>query len=47
MPVTWTKHYGKGRVFYCSLGHTPDVLEMPEVLGTVTRGLLWAATNEA
>jgi type 1 glutamine amidotransferase len=46
MPVTWTKHYGKGRVFYCSLGHTPDVLELPEVLGMVTRGLVWAATRE-
>ncbi len=46
MPVTWVKHYGKGRVFYCSLGHTPDVLEMPEVLGMVTRGLVWAATGE-
>jgi len=47
MPVTWTKHYGQGRVFYCSLGHTPDVLERPEVLGMVTRGLVWAATREA
>jgi len=43
MPVTWTKTYGEGRVFYCSLGHTPDVLELPPVLTMVTRGLLWAA----
>ncbi|MBM3473548.1 MAG: hypothetical protein FJX75_09795 [Armatimonadetes bacterium] len=43
MPVTWTKTYGEGRVFYCSLGHTPDVLEMPPVLTMVTRGLVWAA----
>ncbi|MBM3499489.1 MAG: hypothetical protein FJX74_12555 [Armatimonadetes bacterium] len=43
MPVTWTKTYGAGRVFYCSLGHTPDVLEMAPVLTMVTRGMVWAA----
>lgn len=47
MPVTWTKHYGKGRVFYCSLGHTPDVAALPEVLGMVTRGMVWAAEGKA
>lgn len=47
IPVTWVKHYGQGRVFYCSLGHTPDVLAAPEVLGMVTRGLVWAATRDA
>ncbi len=43
MPVTWTKMYGKGRVFYCSLGHHVDVVEPPEILAMVTRGILWAA----
>lgn len=43
MPVVWTKHYGKGRVFYCSLGHKPNVVEMPETLTIMTRGMLWAA----
>jgi hypothetical protein len=43
MPVVWTRHYGEGRVFYCSLGHTPDVVNMPPVLTMVTRGMLWAA----
>lgn len=46
MPVVWTKHYGKGRVFYCSLGHHVDVVEAPDVLTLVTRGLLWAAGAE-
>lgn len=46
MPVVWTKHYGKGRVFYCSLGHHVDVLEPPQILELVTRGLLWAANEE-
>lgn len=43
MPVVWTKHYGKGRVFYCSLGHSVDILMQPDILTLVTRGMLWAA----
>ena len=43
MPVTWTKTYGKGRVFYCSLGHSADVAAMPEALTMVRRGMVWAA----
>jgi uncharacterized protein len=46
MPVVWTKSYGKGRVFYCSLGHHVDVIEPPEILAMVTRGILWAAGEE-
>jgi type 1 glutamine amidotransferase len=47
MPVVWTKHWGKGRVFYCSLGHTPNIVLMPPVLTMMTRGMLWAAEREA
>jgi type 1 glutamine amidotransferase len=44
MPVAWTKMYGKGRVFYCSLGHVAQVFEQdPQILTLVTRGMLWAA----
>ncbi len=43
MPVAWTKSYGAGRVFYCSLGHTPDVLRMEPVKTMVIRGMKWAA----
>ncbi|MBZ0298357.1 MAG: ThuA domain-containing protein [Anaerolineae bacterium] len=46
MPVVWTKMYGKGRVFYCSLGHHVDVVEPPTILDMVIRGLLWAACAE-
>ena len=46
MPVVWTKHYGKGRVFYCSLGHHVDVIEPSEILTMITRGLLWAAAGD-
>lgn len=45
MPVAWTKTYGKGRVFYCSLGHTAEILAQPDVLTMVTRGMLWAARH--
>lgn len=43
MPVAWTKQYGQGRVFYCSLGHSVDILADPTTLEMVTRGTLWAA----
>ncbi|MBI3970240.1 MAG: ThuA domain-containing protein [Chloroflexi bacterium] len=47
MPVTWTKRYGKGRVFYTSLGHVAKVFDVPEALAMVRRGLLWAAEGKA
>ncbi|MBW5446071.1 hypothetical protein GE107_08350 [Cohnella sp. CFH 77786] len=43
MPVVWTKKYGKGRVFYCSLGHSLNIVTMPEVLTMMQRGMVWAA----
>jgi type 1 glutamine amidotransferase len=43
MPVVWTRMWGKGRVYYCSLGHAPDIVSMPEVSELMTRGMLWAA----
>ena len=43
MPVTWKKMYGEGRVFYCSLGHSADLMAMEPVLKMVTRGMRWAA----
>jgi type 1 glutamine amidotransferase len=45
MPVAWKKVYGKGRVFYTSLGHTSDVFDTPEVLEITRRGILWAAES--
>ena len=43
MPVTWTRQWGKGRVFYCSLGHVVDDFEVAEAREMVRRGLLWAS----
>lgn len=43
MPVVWTRMWGKGRVFYSSLGHTDeDYTNVPEALEIARRGLLWA-----
>jgi hypothetical protein len=46
MPVVWTKYYGQGRVFFCSLGHHADIVRIPEVERLCLRGLLWAARAE-
>ena len=43
MPVVWTKAYGRGRVFYNSLGHGPDVLSAEPCATIVRRGFRWAA----
>jgi type 1 glutamine amidotransferase len=43
MPVVWTKFYGKGKVFYCSLGHVANIVAMPPVTEICSRGFVWAA----
>ncbi len=45
MPVVWTRHYGKGKVFYSSLGHVVGDFDVPEAREIVRRGLLWAADS--
>jgi hypothetical protein len=42
MPVVWKRMWGKGRVFYSSLGHVAKDFEIPEVLEIQERGMLWA-----
>lgn len=43
MPVVWKKMYGKGRVFYTSLGHVAKDFDVPQALEITKRGILWAA----
>jgi type 1 glutamine amidotransferase len=43
MPVTWTKRWDKGRVFFCSLGHVVTDFEVPEAREMIRRGMLWAS----
>jgi type 1 glutamine amidotransferase len=45
MPVVWTKYYGKGRVYYNSLGHQANVFDIPEALELMRRGFIWAARD--
>ena len=43
MPVIWKKMYGKGRIFYTTLGHVAKDFDVPQAREIVKRGLLWAA----
>lgn len=48
MPVAWTKYWGLGRVFYCSLGHHDDVFDRSQSASVLMeRGMLWAAEGKA
>ena len=47
MPVVWKKSFGKGRVFYSSLGHVASDFEVPEVVEIMQRGIRWAAQSKA
>lgn len=42
MPVVFTKKWGKGNVFYLSIGHTAGDFGIPEVRTLMNRGFLWA-----
>ena len=41
-PRTWARAYGKGRVFYTSMGHREDVWENPMYQGLLLGALAWA-----
>ena len=43
MPVVWKRRFGKGRVFYSSLGHVAEEFQVPQMRTIFERGALWAA----
>lgn len=43
MPVMWTKTFGRGRIFYSSLGHTAAHFTEEPSNTIMRRGILWAA----
>ena len=43
VPAVWKRAWGKGRVFYSSIGHVAKDFAVPEVLAITTRGMVWAA----
>jgi len=45
MPVVWKKMYGRGRVFYSSLGHVAADMDVPEALEILKRGIRWSARS--
>jgi len=42
MPVAWKRMWGRGKVFYCALGHSPDTLSHPAVQVMLKRAIDWA-----
>ena len=45
MPVIWKRHWGKGRVFYSSLGHVIGDFSTPELPEIMLRGMRWATRS--
>ena len=45
LPATWARIYGRGRVFYTSLGHREDVWTSKIFAQIVLGGLAWAMGN--
>jgi len=45
IPVVWKKYYGKGRVFYSSLGHVAADFNVPQALEIQKRGIYWASLS--
>jgi type 1 glutamine amidotransferase len=41
-PVAWSKMYGKGRVFYSTLGHTEESWDDPEIRKMYFEAIKWA-----
>ncbi|WP_338587114.1 ThuA domain-containing protein [Paenibacillus sp. Y5S-9] len=46
MPVVWTKRWGAGRVFYNSLGHHSDIVDMKPVTEMMRSGFKWTAAGK-
>lgn len=46
LPLAWKKYYGEGRIFYCSLGHAPEVFDVAEAQQILMRGIRWASGSK-
>ena len=46
MPVVWKKNFGKGRIFYSSIGHNLTDFNVPEVISMQMRGFRWASAGK-
>lgn len=45
-PYTWTRQYGKGRVFYTAYGHDERTWLQPGFQQLLERGILWAVGDD-
>ena len=43
MPIAYTKKWGNGKIFYCSIGHHLKDFENLNVLQLISQGIIWAA----
>jgi type 1 glutamine amidotransferase len=41
-PVSWIRTYGRGRIFYTSMGHMPETFMTPSLVGHVLAGVQYA-----
>ena len=41
VPLAWVHNYGKGRVFYCGLGHPPEVWQSADVRNMWVDAVKW------
>ncbi|REE05544.1 ThuA domain-containing protein [Marinoscillum furvescens] len=47
IPVTWKKMFGKGRIFYTSVGHNlKHITEVPDAIEMLQRGIKWASASK-
>lgn len=46
IPVIWKKTFGKGRVFYFSVGHVAKDFDVPEAMEIFLRGARWASGSK-
>lgn len=46
MPVVWKRRFGRGHVFYSSLGHNAEEFDVLEMRTIFERGALWAARDQ-
>ena len=46
-PYTWTRNYGKGRVFYTAFGHDEQTWENPDFHKLLENAIVWAVNDQA
>ncbi|MDQ3003502.1 MAG: ThuA domain-containing protein [Fibrobacterota bacterium] len=45
-PVAWTRQFGKSKMFYMQLGHSPEIYSDPTYRKLIEQGIAWASTPD-